>query len=944
MRAPRARADATVGSSSLTAQATLSAPPAAFARARARSILEAAPDVGSTLPTLLPTIAARVGAVPYAETCEEVRLQLVELARLVVRRGGTACAPHTKELAGISASLAADAFPDVKRDVCALARELAAALPTQIGVHCAPLAKALAANLAHAHSKVRAVTLDAMCVLLLREDSALPELAERLVALAADHTPSVREQCARQLGELLVSLPDPAPHTVRLLPVLLHALSDEVASVRETALGALRRAGERAGPGADGDRAGVAHAAPQTPPPRAELPPPFDAPPPWGAVQLAQAELAELLAATVAQLRDWTAAKRLRGACTLLGLLWLARGAMTEQLDALLGALYAAADDDDAAVRAKVAACARMAGTQCDVAVALGLAARHCERSDSAPLAHRSACLLTLANLLTGVGGEAVGPHVRALARTLCRPQFCAGPAVSRGAAGAADDAGAAAYAQLRVRLADVVASLVEAAPAACAEDPQGFQLYATLVQLAAVPSAADDDYAPQRRALSVLDARLAPACGLDGAGALHARHGGRLLEQLVAGGLAPDDELAERLDAPDAPAGSAGKKGGSQLVVELGGTRAAPGARAAPNGGAAGAERASGADPPYSAWTVSTHEWHVLQTLLQHAPGEWAASQLLGAFPVLAALLEPSREPALRLTALTVVQRLLADPAFCAHDGLREWAALLMQALLIPNLVWRAGRAAQQVRLGAALCLRALVQLEPAVLTASELTEAMPVRARPDARPGTRRLAPRTRPRVCARTDERVPPPRDPAACFVRRPSRCCARRSRTTAPSRGSRCARSSSASSRSSARASRTTRCAACTLTCSSGWTTPTTRCASPSARRSRRCSGAPCTTSTCARCAPARESPAPPRGVRPGRPCSPCPASGRARALDSDPDAGRRQPGRVQPELPCARRARPPRRLQPRDPGGRDGCAARGLAAGSCQGLLRNHGCA
>ena len=66
--------------------------------------------------------------------------------------------------------------------------------------------------------------------------------------------------------------------------------------------------------------------------------------------------------------------------------------------------------------------------------------------------------------------------------------------------------------------------------------------------------------------------------------------------------------------------------------------------------------------------------------------------------------LLDPKQDPTLRLTALGAVDHLLSDEAFCSAPPLTEWAEHILAAMLLPNLVWRAGRVAEQVRLAVML------------------------------------------------------------------------------------------------------------------------------------------------------------------------------------------------------------------------------------------------
>ena len=58
-----------------------------------------------------------------------------------------------------------------------------------------------------------------------------------------------------------------------------------------------------------------------------------------------------------------------------------------------------------------------------------------------------------------------------------------------------------------------------------------------------------------------------------------------------------------------------------------------------------------------------------------------------------------PSAEAALlKAGVVKAVPHLLSDEAFCAAPPLTEWAEHILAAMLLPNLVWRAGRVAEQV------------------------------------------------------------------------------------------------------------------------------------------------------------------------------------------------------------------------------------------------------
>jgi len=132
----------------------------------------------------------------------------------------------------------------------------------------------------------------------------------------------------------------------------------------------------------------------------------------------------------------------------------------------------------------------------------------------------------------------------------------------------------------------------------------------------------------------------------------------------------------------------------------------------------------------PFARWQAHSTEWHLLQALLRQCDGATAASQLLYVVPALARVLDPKQEPVLRGTALALLDSLLSTPSFCAAPDLADWAELILQAMLVPNLVWRSGKAAEHVRHAAMVSITKLVPLHAltAPQLAAQLEEALPV------------------------------------------------------------------------------------------------------------------------------------------------------------------------------------------------------------------------
>ena len=236
------------------------------------------------------------------------------------------------------------------------------------------------------------------------------------------------------------------------------------------------------------------------------------------------------------------------------------------------------------------------------------------------------------------------------------------------------DDERASVYTGTQLRLCAFLTALIERAGIDCASNPQALSLYSALMRLAAVPSTAGRGFTAQKASLETVSL-LASASGYESTAPLHAAHLPTLVTQLLGDGTA------------------------------------------------------EGSKAPYWMWQSHTPEWHLLQALLRQSDGATAAGQLLHLVPCLARLLDPKQDPVLRGTALALVDALLSEPTFASASDLDDWAELMYAAMLVPNLVWRSGRAAEHVRVAAMSCLARLVplpSLTPSQLE-SQLEESLP-------------------------------------------------------------------------------------------------------------------------------------------------------------------------------------------------------------------------
>ncbi|KAM6957240.1 dynein axonemal assembly factor 5 [Aplochiton taeniatus] len=111
------------------------------------------------------------------------------------------------------------------------------------------------------------------------------------------------------------------------------------------------------------------------------------------------------------------------------------------------------------------------------------------------------------------------------------------------------------------------------------------------------------------------------------------------------------------------------------------------------------------------SAWTSYSPQRLALEVIAFHS-GPVLGEFLPQLMPLLQACLHPDRDPEMRLHLFTMLAKLLLD----AHSTLdskgcfREQAEVFLCEVLLPNLVWRAGRTAAAIRTSAVSCLLALL------------------------------------------------------------------------------------------------------------------------------------------------------------------------------------------------------------------------------------------
>ncbi|XP_067912661.1 dynein axonemal assembly factor 5-like [Heterodontus francisci] len=117
--------------------------------------------------------------------------------------------------------------------------------------------------------------------------------------------------------------------------------------------------------------------------------------------------------------------------------------------------------------------------------------------------------------------------------------------------------------------------------------------------------------------------------------------------------------------------------------------------------------------------WVADTqHQWtsysvqHLQFETIITQSGPVLGESLHEVFPVLKTCLQPSRDPEIRLKVFTMLSKLLlnANETLNSHGHFSSYLETLVRDILVPNLLWHAGRTAAAIRTTAVSCLWALL------------------------------------------------------------------------------------------------------------------------------------------------------------------------------------------------------------------------------------------
>ncbi|XP_043415420.1 dynein axonemal assembly factor 5 isoform X1 [Prionailurus bengalensis] len=375
------------------------------------------------LPRLLPALVARLAG-PESErgrppeTCEELRLALVQLLGLAVRLGGAALAPHLDDAVRVLRCTLLDPFAAVRRESCQCAASLARATPDHFHMQSESLIGPLMQSISHQHWKVRVAVIEATGSVIQfgngkSVDDVLPHFAQRLF----DDVPQVRQAVTCVVGGWLLDLRDRYSFFHKLIPLLLSNLEDDIPEIALAAASLWEKVGlqwQRENEDDLKDKLDFAS------PPPAHHPSP-DNRPGLGCRELVFRNLSKILPAICHDVTDWVAGTRVKAAQLLAVLLLHAEDHVTQHLEVVLRTLHRACADDDRAVVRSCTRSAELVGAFVSPEVFLKLVLPALKKSPS------PSGLLILASIVRGCPREALRPHLTLIATELARPHICQG-------------------------------------------------------------------------------------------------------------------------------------------------------------------------------------------------------------------------------------------------------------------------------------------------------------------------------------------------------------------------------------------------------------------------------------------------------------------------------------------------------------------------------------
>lgn len=317
-------------------------------------IIAAVDDADALFETCLPVVTQRVGLKQVDEPAEEIRLRLVAMLTAFVsskKVSAELMASKLDAICNVVNKMAADQFPDVKKECASCARALVAENPESIRHHAPGMAKAILLNTGHQHSKVRVASVLALGALVSNgAEAAFDDLAPQFLVLTRDRAALVREVMTVQVSGWLTMYAADKELCPRLLRLMVAGIADQTTTVAAAAVKGLAEASAPyqaaktdvgtwpdaiEGLSAGQDVAGTV---------------------------LIREHLAQVLPVLLGELGDWTSKTRVHAAAAMQTLLCYTGDSVTPHLDTILRTMYHAIGDDEIEIVKLITGCVEKLG------------------------------------------------------------------------------------------------------------------------------------------------------------------------------------------------------------------------------------------------------------------------------------------------------------------------------------------------------------------------------------------------------------------------------------------------------------------------------------------------------------------------------------------------------------------------------------------------------
>ncbi|KAK6170739.1 hypothetical protein SNE40_019054 [Patella caerulea] len=380
------------------------------------SFLKIVPDPEDHLSYIIPVLVQRLGQQEIVENSEEQRLLLVELLKQILEFSGKNIAMYLDDCIAILQRTIVDPYPEVKKESCRCAGYLAKKIPEHFHMQSESLIKPLLLSIAHQHSKVRAIVIEAIGdVVQYGNGKTVEPVVSHLAQRLFDQSPAVRKVLIKVVGSWLLDLPDRYSFFHKLIPLLLTGMTDEQPEISELADSYWHDTGikyERENEDDLKDKQDFAKEDPQHYPANVERPN-------LGCRILMQRNLSKILPGLMKDIGDWVLETRIKSAALLYVLLLNAEEYITQHMEIVLSGTYRACMDEEPKVVRDVFRSCELIGYFVSPEVWCKIVLNNVRASQS------SGSLMVLAAVIKGSEKEKLKPYLSMICETITSSDVC---------------------------------------------------------------------------------------------------------------------------------------------------------------------------------------------------------------------------------------------------------------------------------------------------------------------------------------------------------------------------------------------------------------------------------------------------------------------------------------------------------------------------------------